>query len=278
MASKIQKNIILVGESADLFAFYGRLKRPEKVLGVFCRVGTDLPLGLERLGEVGDVPRFLDANVQIQRVYCSILQISLAGIKLVQGACKVRAVKFCLVMPVVNELDAKLHSIYVNGNVLLAPKNEPLTYLHNRVLKRVFDLVLVLLYMFFVFPFVYLWKSKFYNRKNRKPVFATDVCCGPNGKIFNRVSFLGDGSSLANVFNVLKGEMSLVGPACYELGQNGHISDLPKRLERRGVKSGMNGWAQIHKIPDEQRLEADIWYVEHWSLWLDVRILFASIF
>lgn len=269
---------ILVGESEELFAFYARMKHPERVLGVFCRAAALLPEGLGRLGNVTDVPAFLDENTKIQRVYCAVSQIGLDEITDVQYCCKARSAKFCVVLPHVNDMGVDFVSTRVNGNVVLTPKDEPLTHFYNRFVKRLFDLLLVLVFMLTFFPFIYLVKAFKIKRKRRGTPFVTDLCCGPNGKLFKRVSFRGEINSVARVFNVLKGNMSLVGPTCYELENEAAVATLPKRLERRHVKAGLTGWAKIHRLDEEDRLDADIWYVEHWSAWLDVKILCMSLF
>jgi lipopolysaccharide/colanic/teichoic acid biosynthesis glycosyltransferase len=82
---------------------------------------------------------------------------------------------------------------------------------------------------------------------------------------------------LPNLFNVLRGEMSLVGPRPTVQAQVSHYTDRQRR--RLEVEPGITGWAQIKgraALPWHERIELDIWYVEHWSLRLDVRILFAT--
>jgi exopolysaccharide biosynthesis polyprenyl glycosylphosphotransferase len=78
--------------------------------------------------------------------------------------------------------------------------------------------------------------------------------------------------------NVLRGEMSLVGPRPERPVFVGQFEkDVPRYLERHGVKSGITGWAQAHGLRGdtsiEERTRYDIWYVEHWSLALDLKIL-----
>ncbi|MBQ0050075.1 MAG: sugar transferase [Bacteroidales bacterium] len=311
MSKNEHKGTILVGDGEELLRFYSKLKRPERVAGIFCSYATELPENLVRLGRLDEVSEYLDKQVEVQRVYCSMSRISQQDVQRVQYACKARAVRFCMVLPIVNELDVPMVHMRVGKNTVLTPESEPLTRFHNRILKRLFDLVVVLLFMLTLFPFVYLFKAMNIKRKKLGPSFVTDRCCGPNGRPFNRVSFrtkktplplvdeggsiapadtmalaepgqrsqLGTPFSMARVFNVLMGSMSLVGPDCYELGEQGVAADLPKRLERRDVKCGMTGWARIHKKTEgTERLDADIWYVENWSLWLDIRILLRSIF
>jgi lipopolysaccharide/colanic/teichoic acid biosynthesis glycosyltransferase len=83
---------------------------------------------------------------------------------------------------------------------------------------------------------------------------------------------------LPQLWNVLKGEMSLVGPRPerpYFVEQ--FSQEIPKYLDRHLVKSGLTGWAQIHGLRGDtsiaRRTQYDLYYVQNWSLWLDLRIL-----
>jgi lipopolysaccharide/colanic/teichoic acid biosynthesis glycosyltransferase len=79
---------------------------------------------------------------------------------------------------------------------------------------------------------------------------------------------------LPNLWNVLRGEMSIVGPRPTLSVQVEQYTD--RQRGRLAVKPGMTGWAQVNgraSLPWPQRIELDLWYVEHRSLWLDLRIL-----
>jgi lipopolysaccharide/colanic/teichoic acid biosynthesis glycosyltransferase len=79
---------------------------------------------------------------------------------------------------------------------------------------------------------------------------------------------------LPNLVNVLRGEMSLVGPRPTVQVQVAQYSE--RQLGRLSVPPGITGWAQIKgraALPWHERIELDLWYIEHWSLRLDVRIL-----
>lgn len=291
MSKKEQKTTILVGEGKELFQFHSKLKRPERILGIFCSNNIELPDSLERLGDIEDVPSFLDENIQVQRVYCCTSNIEIEQAERIQHSCKARAVRFCAVLPVINDLDAKMVVMKVGSSLLFTPKSEPLSRFHNRLSKRLFDFILTLIFLLTLFPLVYFYKAIQIKRKRRGPSFITERCCGPNGRTFSRVSFrtsertdsaeaayVSEKNSIAQVFNVLTGSMSLVGPECYILNEEDEPTNLPKHLERRVVKSGLTGWAQVNKKEGNDRLEADIWYVENWSIWLDIRIIIKSLF
>jgi len=79
---------------------------------------------------------------------------------------------------------------------------------------------------------------------------------------------------LPNLINVLRGEMRIVGPRATLPAQVELYT--PRQLRRLDLRPGVTGWAQIHGragIPWEERIELDVWYVEHRSVWLDLKIL-----
>ena len=90
------------------------------------------------------------------------------------------------------------------------------------------------------------------------------------GRLLRRFSL----DELPNLINVLRGEMRIVGPRATLPAQVELYT--PRQLRRLDLRPGVTGWAQIHGragIPWEERIELDVWYVEHRSLWLDLRIL-----
>jgi lipopolysaccharide/colanic/teichoic acid biosynthesis glycosyltransferase len=90
------------------------------------------------------------------------------------------------------------------------------------------------------------------------------------GRLLRRLSI----DEMPQLWNVVRGEMSLIGPRptlAYQVERY-----TPRQRKRLEVKPGITGWAQIHgraELPWEERIELDVWYVEHRSPWLDLRIL-----
>jgi len=83
---------------------------------------------------------------------------------------------------------------------------------------------------------------------------------------------------LPELWNVLRGDMSLVGPRPLLEEYLGHYT--PAQFRRHDVRPGLTGWAQINGRADlewEEKLACDIWYVEHQSFWLDLKIIIATI-
>jgi putative colanic acid biosysnthesis UDP-glucose lipid carrier transferase len=92
---------------------------------------------------------------------------------------------------------------------------------------------------------------------------------------------------LPQFFNVLLGDMSVVGPRPHMLRHTESFSKLlEKYMIRHFVKPGVTGWAQVNGFRGEirqqeqlrKRIEYDIWYMEHWSLWLDIRVILLTIY
>jgi lipopolysaccharide/colanic/teichoic acid biosynthesis glycosyltransferase len=88
---------------------------------------------------------------------------------------------------------------------------------------------------------------------------------------------------LPQFWNVLKGEMSLVGPRPErpELIA-GFKHEIPHYNARHTAKPGMTGWAQINGLRGDtdlgERIQCDLWYLENWSLWLDIQIMLMTFF
>lgn len=83
---------------------------------------------------------------------------------------------------------------------------------------------------------------------------------------------------LPQLWNVLKGELSLVGPRPLLMQYLDRYT--PTQARRHEVKPGITGWAQVNgrnTLSWEQKFELDVWYVDNWSLWLDIKILALTV-
>lgn len=166
-------------------------------------------------------------------------------------------------------------------------------------MKRVFDIAVVLLAAPFWLP-VALLTALAVLLADGRPVLFSQMRAGLRGEPFRLVKFRtmkpGDGADservtrmgrllrassldeLPELFHVLSGRMSLVGPRPLP------IRYLPRytaeQMHRHDVRPGITGWAQVHGRNDttwEERFARDLWYVEHASFWLDVKILFMTV-
>ena len=93
------------------------------------------------------------------------------------------------------------------------------------------------------------------------------------GRVLRRLSL----DEIPQLWNVVRGDMSLVGPRptlAYQVEKY-----TPRQRRRLDVKPGITGWAQVHgraRLPWDERIELDVWYVEHRSPWLDLKILLRT--
>lgn len=98
------------------------------------------------------------------------------------------------------------------------------------------------------------------------------------GKIIRATSL----DELPQIFNILRGDMSLIGPRpplTYHPWEYSEYTDEQRRMF--DVRPGMTGWAQVHGRKDvewHKRIELNVWYVDHISFWLDIKIFFMTIF
>ncbi|MDH1055393.1 sugar transferase [Aquipseudomonas alcaligenes] len=92
---------------------------------------------------------------------------------------------------------------------------------------------------------------------------------------------------LPQFFNVLQGRMSIVGPRPHALAHNEYYKDLVESyMQRHKVKPGITGWAQVNGYRGEtdtlekmqKRVEHDLWYIDNWSLGLDLKIILRTVF
>ncbi len=172
------------------------------------------------------------------------------------------------------------------------------------MLKRLFDLLLTIPGFLLILPFLLLL-ALLVRIFHGSPLFFSQVRPGQNGKPFRMLKFrtmtnardaagtlLPDSVRLTpfgrflrstsldefpELLNVLKGDMSLVGPRPLL------TEYLPlyttEQHRRHEVKPGMTGWAQVNgrnAISWEEKFRLDVWYVDNWSIWLDIRILWIT--
>ena len=116
-----------------------------------------------------------------------------------------------------------------------------------------------------------------------KQAQKNDMRITPLGGFLRRTSL----DELPQFINVLQGQMSIVGPRPHAVAHNELYREKIKGYMRRHkIKPGITGWAQINGWRGEtdtldkmvKRVEFDLHYIHHWSLWLDIKIIFLTVF
>lgn len=205
-------------------------------------------------------------------------------------------------------------SFYENTPVLMF-RTEPLEYAINRLLKKAFDVVFSLLVIVLVFPWLFpvimllikiespgpvFFKQERSGRDNRSFMCYKFRSMYVNGLAHRKQAEKGDSritrfgsfirktsiDELPQFFNVFLGDMSVVGPRPHMVNLAKEYSDLINNyLVRQYAKPGITGWAQVNGyrgetkelVDMENRVEYDIWYIENWSLVLDIKIIIKTI-
>jgi sugar transferase EpsL len=124
-------------------------------------------------------------------------------------------------------------------------------------------------------PFwIYKFRTMTDSRDENKNLLPDEQRLTRLGKFLRSTSL----DELPEIFNVLRGEMSIVGPRPLLLRYLERYS--PEQARRHAVLPGITGWAQVNgrnALTWEEKFTLDVWYVDHWSVWLDIRIIFLSI-
>jgi len=171
--------------------------------------------------------------------------------------------------------------------------------------KRLFDFSISFAALLLLLP-IYLLLAFLVRVKIGSPIFFTQARPGLHGNAFTMVKFRtminargADGTllpdaerltrfgrflratsldELPELWNVLKGDMSLVGPRPLLMEYLPLYS--PEQARRHDVRPGITGWAQVNgrnAISWDEKFKLDVWYVDHQSFWLDMRILFLTV-
>lgn len=182
----------------------------------------------------------------------------------------------------------------------------------NSALKRAMDIVVSLVAIVLLSP-VMIVIAILIKLTSRGPIFYAQERCSLNGKPFKMLKFRSmrvdaeketgavwakpddarrtpigaflrrtSLDELPQLFNVLKGEMSLVGPRPERpVFIQRFRKTIPNYMARHAVKCGITGWAQVHgwrgNTSLRKRIEYDLYYINHWSFWLDLRILWLTV-
>lgn len=203
---------------------------------------------------------------------------------------------------------------------IISVREDKINDIHNRFIKRVFDIIFSLMVIIFILswllPIISLlvkisspgpifFAQERWGRDNKKfkvLKFRTMVCessdVDESGKYIQakkndpRITKIGkflrktNLDELPQFFNVLLGDMSVVGPRPHPIPLNIESKDCVERyMLRHLVKPGITGWAQVNGYRGEtreirlmqKRVDHDLWYIENWSFWLDIQIILLTI-
>lgn len=286
-----------------------------KVVGYFDDVPNNrFPIECKYIGKPGDVVDFLQENKEVSGVYCCLPSIRKDDILPIIHYCVGNLVHFYSVPNVSNYLHRRVFLNMFGKVPYFSLYREPLTRAGNRMLKRAFDVVFSLLFLCTLFPVMFVIVAIITKITMPGPIFFRQKRNGLNGKEFYCYKFRsmkvndqadtlqatkddprktrwGNIMRKTNLdefpqfINVLLGQMSIVGPRPHMVKQTEDYSKLINNyMVRHYVKPGITGWSQVSGFRGEtkelyqmeERVDHDIWYIEHWSLSLDCYIVYKT--
>ena len=316
------RKVVLVGSHENMQELYHAMTDDPtsgyRVLGYF----EDFPSGrypqeVPYWGQPNEVSVFLEKHAgEINQLYCSLPSVRSAEIVPIINYCENHLVRFFSVPNVRNYLKRRMHFELLGNVPVLSIRCEPLESLENRIIKRTFDVICSGLFLITVFPFVYIFFGIAIKLSSPGPVFFNQKRSGEDGREFwcykfrsmkvntqcdtlqatendPRKTRIGEimrktsVDELPQFINVLKGDMSIVGPRPHMLKHTEEYSNLiNKFMVRHFVKPGITGWAQVTGYRGETkelwqmegRVQRDIWYIEHWTFLLDLYIMYKTVY
>jgi Undecaprenyl-phosphate glucose phosphotransferase len=293
-----------------LTSIYGR--------NAFClgRFGEgDIP-GVNKLGSFRDIRKYLSENNNIDKLLYLDSTLSTHEVRKIGQICRSQFVDFEVIPREVDFFEKGTQVEQLFYLPILRRKREPLCQLRNKIFKRAFDIVFSLFVIVLVFPWLFPLIALLIRLESKGPIFFTQYRTGYWNSPFKcykfrtmRLNDVADSKQavrnderitrvgaflrktnldeMPQFFNVLRGEMSVVGPRPHMLQHTKDYSRLiDKFMFRHEVKPGITGWAQVSgwRGPTEtiqqmaKRVEYDVNYIENWSFWFDCKIIFLTVF
>lgn len=237
------------------------------------------------------------------------------------AACSRLAVRTHIIPDYLSVTSKKFQVNVIGDFPIITVRNEPLAEAHWQFIKRIIDIVFSVLVFIFVlswlFPLIsflnkisgngstlfvqdrlgvkdqifqcYKFRTMYIKSENKntyQPTYEGDPRVTKIGRFLRKSNI----DELPQFINILKGEMSVVGPRPHPLPYNEFYKQIVDEIKIRSwVKPGLTGWAQVHgyrgDVVDEEenkkrimkRIEYDLWYIENWSIWLDIQIILLTI-
>ena len=313
------RTVTFVGNNSELARVYDQLMNdPTKgyrILGYY----ADSKYEFARVPWLGTLKGLLEDAEKGQppalgdELYVSLSRKERTAIRQLSHLCDSQVTRFFYVPVSVESLGLNMHREFLSDIELFTTHESPLENVVNRGIKRAFDIGIALVALALtgiLMPFIYL----IIKLQSPGPVFFKQLRTGMDGREFVCYKFRSmhvnndadklqatkddprkfpfgnlmrktNLDELPQFWNVLKGDMSVIGPRPHMLAHTEQYSHLIKEyMVRHFVKPGITGWAQVTGYRGEtkelwqmeERVRRDIWYIEHWTIWLDFLIVWLT--
>lgn len=284
------------------------------IMGFFDETSSpDIPEEMYR-GTLDDLEIYAGEQ-NIDEVFCVLPAEQPDAIRHTKTIAETHVAQFYYV-PQIGRYLNRNYEMYALGTIpVMSVRRQPLASLSNRIAKRTFDIIVSSLFLL-VSPLIFIPIAIAIKTSSPGPIFFRQKRTGYRGRDFYCYKFRtmkvnSDADSqqatkhdprktrlgnflrrtsldeLPQFINVFLGDMSVVGPRPHMLLHTKEYSRLIKKyMVRHYIKPGITGWAQINGYRGqteelwmmEQRVEHDVWYIEHWSTMLDLKIMFRTVY
>lgn len=314
------RTVLFLGEDrGNLMIFNKMVEDPStgyRVLGYFAdgRMENE-PENLNYLGTIDDFKQCAQNgnNSRIDEMYCSLPHGQSENIVTAMQYCDKHVARFYYVPRQFGNFRFNLKPELFGEQYIYTNHHEPLEKVENRIIKRIFDIVFSGITCLVILPFMPII-ALIIKMQSPGPLLFVQDRTGYRGKTFRCYKFrsmhvnsdadhlqaskddsrkfpFGNFMRKTNIdefpqfFNVLKGDMSIVGPRPHMLLHTEEYSAIiDKYMLRHFSKPGITGYAQVTGFRGEtkevwqmeERVKRDIWYNENWSFWLDIKIIFKT--
>lgn len=315
--------VTLIGSDTELLSVYDRLvKDPTRGFRVLGYYGDAIEGNDGFIKHLGTMDFFMENLKKTENlilgddVYVCISRKESETVKRISRMCEEYVIRFYYVPVSVESMGISLKREILDDMEIFTTYDTPLQNPANIFIKRLFDISVSFMAWLLIIPILPFIALTIKIQSPKGPVFFRQKRTGLDGKNFYCYKFRSmhpnkDEASarqatkddprkfpfgsfmrktsideLPQFWNVLKGDMSIVGPRPHPVAINEQYSKLiDKYMVRHFVKPGLTGWAQVtgyrgeteHLWQMEGRVKRDIWYMEHWSFLLDIRILLMTI-
>lgn len=313
------RNVIIIGggETASEInaALSNDLSQGYKILGYFEDNIDSSKIKATHLGPLANVNEYA-LNNQVHEIYITLKDFDTFVIRQLINFCERNLIRIKFIPDYKLLQETNKVSLDFYGKVpVISLRLEPLEIPLNRIKKHVFDFLFSLSIITFVFPWLFPILMLLVKLSSKGPIFFSQKRSGEGNRSFwcykfrtmrvnqesdvkqateydSRITNVGKFmrktslDELPQFFNVLIGNMSIVGPRPHMLKHTKEYSEIiDKYIVRHFAKPGITGWAQTHGFKGEtinlqameNRVEHDIWYIENWSFLLDIKIIFLTI-
>ena len=321
--NKIQ-NIVIVGSGEVARNFYNSTIKKQSFSYKFAGYLDDVtaePTRTALIGKIDDLEKVI-LSKNINEVIVALPIQEFARLDQIIKVCNRHAVRVHIIPDYFRFISKKFRITMFENFPIITIRDEPLAEAHWRFTKRLIDILfslfIIILFLSWLIPLIVIFIKLF----SRGTVFFVQKRIGMKNKAFNFYKFRtlitsansenqsfspvieGDSritkigsilrrtnlDELPQFFNILKGDMSIVGPRPHFLPYNEVYSEIVDEIKLRSrVRPGLTGWAQVHGLRGDstdpienerrtrKRIEYDIWYIENWSIWLDIQIIILTI-